>query len=272
MAVALTNWWQSSSCGTTFYRVSRPSEKESDVLSGRGAFYNLGGRFNGVHQATVYLSGDPLVAITEAAYYQARKWQSAIGGCFGAPVPRPANPLVSFHKLWQVELDPIPNVVVLQSNEAWYRFTPWEREYLNPSHDDENLRDLADRIRHACAHDPGATPKKPVALGIEYPSVRTPCIGGYVPAAHAFFKAPFRGSSVQGKIAERWTLKLEFCDDVGASISATNFNRVNWLRARFALGPARGGSAHSSVPRFPANPQSQGYRQQFDYWIEIRYA
>jgi RES domain-containing protein len=48
--------------GTLYYRVTQRGLRPSGVLSGMGSYYNLGGRYNRVHQRTVYASDDVLVS------------------------------------------------------------------------------------------------------------------------------------------------------------------------------------------------------------------
>jgi RES domain-containing protein len=66
--------------GTILYRVTRPDQKvwPADVVSGQGAFF-ASGRYNRPDQTTVYASAEPVVAVTEAAYYAARDRQGWIG-------------------------------------------------------------------------------------------------------------------------------------------------------------------------------------------------
>lgn len=66
--------------GSLFYRVIDPSLTWYDILAGKGAFHGAqwGGRYNASAQKTVYASTDPLVAITEYAFYEALKWQKKI--------------------------------------------------------------------------------------------------------------------------------------------------------------------------------------------------
>src|SRR5436305_8251307 len=66
--------------GTRFYRVTDRGRSWPDVLSGAGAYFSFGGRYNRVHQKTVYAAEDPLVSITEYAFHQAVDWQRLVGG------------------------------------------------------------------------------------------------------------------------------------------------------------------------------------------------
>ena len=64
--------------GARLYRVTATNTDWPTPLLGQGAFFNHGGRFNRAAQATVYCSEDPLVVITEQAFYQALDWHRAI--------------------------------------------------------------------------------------------------------------------------------------------------------------------------------------------------
>jgi hypothetical protein len=62
------------------YRVTRPNTAWPEPVQGLGAFYVPAGgnRYNTTHQPTVSCSEDPLVVLTEAAFYQALAWREAI--------------------------------------------------------------------------------------------------------------------------------------------------------------------------------------------------
>jgi hypothetical protein len=74
---------------TRLYRVTRPDETWPNPLLGLGAYFTRGGRYNRPHQQTIYASEDPLVAITEAAFYQALDWQRRIALHHFLPVGHP---------------------------------------------------------------------------------------------------------------------------------------------------------------------------------------
>jgi RES domain len=265
-------------CGqTVFYRVTRPNEQEADVLRGLGAFFATGGRYNRIHQATVYAAADPVVAITEAAYYQARKWQEQIGG--QPNLPKPNGPLVSRHRLWCIKVTgPLsgtasgPSVVGIPSNEASIKFSGMhDYELFNPSHDYENLRVLADQIRAACIANPHMA-RNPAAIGIAYPSVRTPNTRGYAPQSYAFFKTALQGSSIQGDVVDMWEMQLEFLDMSRQRITSTNTSRVDWTAAEFVLDASSLSNPQRPVPSFRDNPAAaDGFQQRQAYRIEINY-
>ena len=53
-----------------------------EPVQGQGAYYvgREGNRYSSPHQRTLYCAEDPLVAITEGAYYEALNWQTALAG------------------------------------------------------------------------------------------------------------------------------------------------------------------------------------------------
>lgn len=73
---------------TPLYRVTSLHETWPNPLGGLGAYYTHG-RYNGPHQQTVYASDDPLVVITEAAFYQALEWFRTIAANHVVPVRYP---------------------------------------------------------------------------------------------------------------------------------------------------------------------------------------
>lgn len=79
--------------GTRFYRVTDRGRSWGDVLSGAGAYFSFGGRYNRVHQRTIYAAEDPLVSIAEHAFHQAVDWQGLIAGSRADPSPHPLCPL-----------------------------------------------------------------------------------------------------------------------------------------------------------------------------------
>jgi hypothetical protein len=111
---------------TLFYRVSGPGRHWNDVLAGRGAYFGQanGGRYNASAQKTVYASPDPLVALTEFAFYQARRWQAAIGLAVLATQPPPPfrSPAGRRPRLWAFQLTPPPVVIDVTDAAAYNTF------------------------------------------------------------------------------------------------------------------------------------------------------
>src|SRR5437588_11741804 len=93
---------QTPAHGTLFYRVTGEGHSWLAVLSGTGAYFSAGGRYNRVHQKTVYAAEDPLVSIAEYAFHPAVRLQEMIGGSssVASPGPTPVLPLVSDHLPW----------------------------------------------------------------------------------------------------------------------------------------------------------------------------
>lgn len=249
------------SAAILYYRVTRRGTSSSDVLSGMGSYYTLGGRYHGAHQRTVYASDDPLVSITEMAFYQALEWQERIGGGrTGTPVspPRPAPPtypLVSSHSLWGFTLAPPPPVIEIDDPIAYATFQHAPIEVLNPGQAYETTQSLANRVRNF------NDPHHPRPEGIKAPSVRAPISGAYQPTQYAFFV--MKGRKLRGQVAWRADLTLEFLDEAGDPAGPTT-RAVAWGRPRFQLQ-----GLPAPIPAFLARP----WAQQFDsgpwYWAEI---
>jgi hypothetical protein len=120
---------------TIFYRVTAAHRPWSDVLTGRGAFYGHphGARYNASRQTTVYTSTDPVVVITEAAFYQALLWHARIGSTVLRNQHLVSPPFVSTVRLWSFRLTRIAHRLVFGCPD--YKTTPilvkWARS--NPS-------------------------------------------------------------------------------------------------------------------------------------------
>jgi hypothetical protein len=248
--------------GTLYYRVTRKKTRSSGVLSGMGSYYTLGGRYHRPHQRTVYASEDVLVAITEMAYYQALEWKERIGGGrLGTPMPLPrptppAYPLVSSHLLWAFTLNASPLVIDVDDPNAYITFQHAPIEILNTGQAYNATQSLADRIR-AFTH-----PHCPRVEGIKVPSARTPTSGGYQPSQYALFV--MGGRSLNGQVAWRADLTLEFLDSAGNPVSQAT-REVAWKRPRFQL---QGLAA--PIPAFTLRPGSQPYQSGRWYPVEIR--
>jgi hypothetical protein len=233
------------------------------VLSGAGAYYSYGGRYNRVHQKTVYAAADPLVSIAEYAFHQAIDWQTLIGG---GPLrsPPPAGsaafPLLSDHFLWCFTLRNAPQVVDVEDPAALATFQHRPHELLNPTPQDyHRTAMLADRIRHH------PNPQHPVAGGILAPSVRTPSGPGYTPRQYIFF-VPHNVLSLHGTRVRRWRLTLEFADVAGQHVTPQTRD-IDWLRPWVRLTGAR-----APVPAFAPRPRSRPWRPGTWYQIEIKFA
>src|ERR1700728_149820 len=123
--------------GTRLYRVTRVNETWPNPLLGLGAYFTRGGRYNGPHQQTVYAAADPLVAITEAAFYQALDWHRQIAGHYILPVD---YPLQSEHWLWCFTIDPPPLVIDLLHSTAHHQFPHPPHLLLTPGQQYDGTR------------------------------------------------------------------------------------------------------------------------------------
>ena len=248
--------------GAQFYRVTDRGRAWSDVLSGAGAYFSFGGRYNRVQQKTVYAAEDPLVSISEYAFHQAVDLQKFIGGgplSTHPPLPRPPLPLVSEHFLWCFTLQNAPKMVDVEDLVARQTFHHYSHELLNPSSENyHRTAMLADMIRHH------PNPHHPVAGGILAPSVRTSPSPGYTPRQHIFF-VPHNVLAIPGTRVRRWKLTLEFRDMAFHSV-APNTRDIDWTRPWFRLGGAR-----LPVPAFAQRPLSHSYLPGMWYQIEIKF-
>jgi hypothetical protein len=249
--------------GTQFYRVTERGRSWLDVLSGAGAYFSFGGRYNRVHQKTVYATEDPLVSITEYAFHQAVDLQKLVGGgplSTHPPLLRPPLPLVSEHFLWCFTLRDAPQVVEVEDPVARHTFHHFPHELLNPSSEDyHRTAMMADRIR---THP---NPHHPIAGGILAPSVRTPASPDYTPRQHIFFVPP-NVLAIPGTRVRRWKLTLEF-RDVAAHSVTPNTRDIDWPRPWFRLG-----GAHLPVPAYAPRPRSHPFTRATWYQIEIKFA
>ena len=219
MPSQLTNLLLSESRGRALVcRVESPHLAGASVVAGHGAFYSIGGRYNRPHQPTVYAAVDPITALTESAYYEARFWQAAIGG--QPNLPKPTGRLRRSKKLWFVAV--AGQEVAHYIQDRGFGFL--ERECRNPSHDYENLRNAADRVR-AYANTNQHLP--PVPIGVLYPSVRAP---GYPDAAYALFVTQAQQTCFFGIAVESWDVDIEFLTTTGQPTSGHPNDQVDWSK------------------------------------------
>jgi hypothetical protein len=248
--------------GTPFYRVTDRGRTWPDVLSGAGAYFSFGGRYNRVQQRTVYAAEDPLVSIAEYAFHQAVDLQRLIGGgplSSHPPLLPPPLPLVFEHFLWCFTLQNAPQVIDVEDPVAIHTFHHRLYELLNPSREDyHRTAMLADLIRHH------PNPQHPIAGGILAPSVRTPSSGGYTPQQHIFF-VPHNALAIPGALIRRWRLSIEFVDPALQQVTLATRN-IAWNRPRFRV---RG--AHAPVPAFANRPHSHAFVPGTWYQTEINF-
>ena len=107
-----------------FYRVADRKLTWPGVLSGAGAYFSPGGRYNRVHQKTVYASEDPLISMAEYAFHVAVDLQKSIGGgpLSEEPLDRHGLPLMSEHLLWCFTLGMASQVVDVEDPIAHRTF------------------------------------------------------------------------------------------------------------------------------------------------------
>lgn len=240
--------YHTSAAGTHYYRVTDQGRSWADVLSGVGAFFSFGGRYNRIQQKTVYAADDPLVSISEFAFHQAIDWQLMIGGGpFNAiaPHPIPNLPLVSQHFLWCFSLNTSWQLVDVEDPLALFAFNHRHHEPLNPTpRDYVRTAALADRIRGY------PTPALHHAGGIIAPSVRTVAPGYNNPRQQVFFVPP-AALALPGTQVRRWNLTIEFKDMAGNSVNQGTRD-IDWTRPQFRLtGPRTAVPGFSGRPPYP---------------------
>ena len=255
--------------GTHCYRGTQPDEDWSQVLQGLGAHFNRGGRYNVNDQRRVYLSDDPLVAVTETAFYQANTWQDAIGSGLDGRL-RPRFPLRSKHLLWSFTIDGSHSIVDLMHEDAvrHYGFLPCA--LLNPGRSYRTTRELAVLIREH------PTPARPAARGFKAPSVRTPRTEFFQPYQYVLFPSvPEENQldSLTGALVRSWSLTIEFLDEDNRPVTE-HTRSINWTQPRFRLSqPRRTDTGNRGpVPANPARPGAIEYRPGTWYPIVIKYA
>ncbi len=248
--------------GALFYRVTGEGHSWPVVLSGAGAYFSAGGRYNRVHQKTVYAAENPLVSIAEYAFHQAVRLQEMIGGSssVASPVPTPVLPFVSDHLLWCFTLHKPPQVIDSEDPLALHTFRHRPYELLNPSSNEyDGTRMLADLMRHY------PDPRHPAAGGILAPSVRTPACPGYTPRQPIFF-VPHDVLAIPGSQVRRWKLTIEFADTADKSVTAQTRD-IDWTRPWFRLSGAR-----TPVPAYALRPKARPFRPGMWYQIGINFA
>jgi len=267
--------------GARLYRVTSPSTTWPTPLLGQGAYFTHGGRYNRAGQATVYCSEDPLVVITEAAFYQSLVWQLRISAQrFSAMT----YPLVSDHILWCFVLDPPPPLIDLEHRQAQhtFQFPPHlvHNPSLNPrrgvqilgqpaSRDYAGTQELADEIR-AYLPPPGANQVRPE--GVKAPSVRMRKKYSFQPFQLALF---VMDPSIHLAFADRatllnqWQLRLEFEEAAPRKAVSNTTVAIDWTAPRFQLGPI----GQPALPAYSARPRATQHTVAPQWHlIDIRYA
>jgi len=231
--------------GTTLYRVTDIGRSWNDVISGNGAYYTFGNRYNRIQQRTVYAALDPFVSLAESAAHKAiDHWQPSIGGDYLHVSPpllqSPVPPLVSEHWLWSFTTTAGLQLLRLEDPQAEATFGFHVYELLSPSVAYRRTADLADRIRrHPCPNSPRGR-----VDGILAPSVRTPATSMDLPKQVVLF-LPVGAQTIGARQRRRWRLQIEFRDCAGQSVNARTRD-IDWSNPWFQLSASR-----ASVPAFP---------------------
>jgi hypothetical protein len=269
------------SAGARLYRVTSPNTAWPAPLLGLGAYFTHGGRYNRAGQATVYCSEDPLVVITEAAFYEALEWQRRISVQRYYPM---TYPLVSDHVLWCFTLDPPPPLIDLEHHQAQHTFqypphlihnpslNPRQGIQLAgqaPSRDYTGTQELADEIR-AYLPPPGTNQARPE--GVKAPSVRMRRKYNFQPFHLALFVMDPRIQVPYEKRAtfvNQWQLRLEF-EQARPRQAVTNTTvEIDWVAPRFQLGPA----GHPPVPAYAGRPRAIEHTMAPQWYpVNIRYS
>lgn len=128
------------------YRVTGPNTTWPEPVQGLGAFYlpKGGNRYNTAHQLTVSCSEDPLVVISEAAFYQASKWRGAIADSLINAI---TYPLCSEHLFWAFRINPLPPVVDLEDPLAVAHFGYSPHVVTNPGQNFRATQEVATSVR-----------------------------------------------------------------------------------------------------------------------------
>lgn len=242
------------------YRVTRPNTVWPAPVRGAGAFYTpkSGSRYNRIHQQTLSCSEDPLVAITEGAFYQALKWRDAIANSLVNAV---TYPLVSEHDFWAFRIDPRPSVIDLEHTGAVQAFGYSPHVVTNPSQNYRATQDIADSVRDFV---PPVGSPDPFPEGVRAPSVRTPTVGGYQPKQLALFvmeKDPPAPRAAIVFFDQRSTLSAKLrLEYMFLAAPPTNGPveyqsvAINWIKPRFRLTTIAGQPAISPVPVLAGRP------------------
>lgn len=259
------------------YRLTGPNVAWPTPVLGQGAYFTHGGRFNRAGQATVYCSEDPVVVITEMAFYQALEWQHRISVQRFNPM---TYPLVSTHLLWSFGLNPAPAIIDLESQATRHTFGYPAHLLLNPAlnprkgaqsatqppgRDYTGTQALADEIR---AYEPpfGAGDR---AEGLKAPSVRSRPRHGFQPHQLALFvKDPKiqRPYEERAMLVDQWDLHLEFQAPRPRGGVDYHTPHIDWVKPRFRL------EGTKAIPAFTARPGAKELKARTWYRIEIAYA
>lgn len=229
-----------------------------DPVLGHGAYY-VGidaNRYSRPDQLTVNCAEDPLVAITEGAYYQALKWQNDIASFRMKAV---SYPLRSEHWLWAFTIHPRPAVIDLESPLASNHFKYSPHVLLNPSRLYSGTQAIADDVR---TYIPPAGSGQARPDGLKAPSVRTPCAAGFQPHQLALFVRNMPGSipfDRRSQLIAKMKIEFEFFTHPPVASVAYPHARINWPAPKFRVSAVAGEPSLPTVPAYAARPNSRDY-------------
>lgn len=241
-----------------------------DPVLGHGAYY-VGidaNRYSRPDQLTVYCAEDPLVAITEAAFYQALKCQNDIASFRMKAV---VYPLRSEHLLWAFRLDPQPAVIDMESALASNHFAYSPHVLLNPSRMYSGTQAIADDVR---TYTPPAGSGQPRPEGLKAPSVRTPYRAGFQPHQLALFVRNMPGFmpfNQRSQLDAKMRIEFEFFTHPPLTSVAYQHSRINWATPRFRLTALAGEPSLSPIPAFVGRPNARAYSLNRWYRIGIAF-
>jgi hypothetical protein len=239
-----------------------------EPIRGQGAYYvgRDGNRYSSPHQLTVYCAEDPLVAITEGAYYQALNWQKEIAS---SRIKAVTYPLRSEHLLWAFRIDPLPPVIDMESPLASNQFRYSPQVLLNPCRLYTATREIADDVR---TYLPPASSGQPKPEGMKVPSVRTPFTRRYQPHQLALFVMDTPGSvsyDRRSQLVAKMKIEFEFFTYSPVSPVAYQHPRINWAGPKFRVTAIPGEPSLSPVPAYPGRPTARIYPLNRWYSIKI---
>jgi len=258
--------------GGNLYRVTSAATVWPNPVKGHGAYYisKQGNRYNRTDQLTVYCSEDPVVAITEGAFYQAIKWHHEMANSRINPI---TYPLRSEHILWVFRIDPLPSVVDLESAAAMAHFSYQPHLLLNPSREYTATQELADDVR---AYVPPLGSPDPRPEGVKAPSIRTPRHGSFQPHQLSLFVRDMTAIvpyDQRSTISAKLRIEFEFFAVTPVAGSANYHSTViDWMRPRFRITKIAAEPSISPIPPFPGRPR--GKQIHLNRWyrsILIRY-
>jgi hypothetical protein len=239
-----------------------------DPVLGHGAYYlpMTANRYSRPDQLTVYCAEDPVVAITEGAFYQSLNWQGEIA----ASRMKGVNyPLRSEHLLWAFQIVPIPAVIDLESPLARTHFSYSPHVLLNPSRSYAATQAIADEVR---TYVPPAGSTQPRPEGLKAPSVRTPYGTGFQPHQLALFARdlpdppPFDRRS---ELIANMKIEFEFLTHVPRKSVEYRDARIDWSTPRFRMAAIPGEPSLSPIPASTIGPKARTYSLNRWYRIKI---